>query len=130
LQVLGSGMEEKMDVGVDEPGHQRGRAQIDYRDATGMGDRGTSFNNAVAAYQNLGGADEDAMLHIEDVGCVEHNIVAGRSGAGSGRRLSLDCMYSGKSQDEGERSGGGAQKSEHAPNTSMGRQHSIGRRHG
>ena len=103
-----------MDVGVNEPGHQCCRAQIDYRDAAGMGDRGTSFNNAIAAYEHLAGADERAMLHIKDVGGMEHDGIAG----GSGRRLSLECMYGGESQNEGERSGSGAQGSEHGPNTS------------
>jgi hypothetical protein len=83
-----------------------------------MGDRGTNFNNAIAAYQHLTGTDEDAMVHIEDVGCVEHDIVAGGSGAGSGRSLSLDCMYSGESQDEDEGGGTGARGSEHGPDTS------------
>ena len=115
LQVLGSGMEEKMDVDVDEPGHQSCRAQIDHRGAPGMGDRGTSFNNAIAAHQHLAGADEGAMFHIEDVGGMEHDGIASRNGGG---RLSLECIYSGESQDEDERSGGGAQGSEHAPNTS------------
>jgi hypothetical protein len=42
--------------------------------------------------------------------------------------LSLSCMYSGESQDEGERSCGGAQRSEHAPNTSTpGRQFRLQR---
>jgi len=68
------------------------------------------------------------MVHIEDVGCVEHDIIAGGSGAGSGRRLSLGCMYSGESQDEDERSGCGARRSEHGPNTSTpGRQFRLKR---
>jgi hypothetical protein len=32
--------------------------------------------------------------------------------------LSLDCMYSGENQDEDERNGRGAQRSEHGPNVS------------
>ena len=83
-----------------------------------MSDRGTGFNNAIAAYQHLAGTDEGAMLHIKDVGGMEHDGIASRNGGGSGGRLSLECMYSGESQDEDERSGGGAQGSEHAPNTS------------
>jgi hypothetical protein len=114
LQVLGSRMEEKMDVDIDEPRHQGGRAQIDHRGAIGMGDRGPNFNNAIAAYQHLPGTDQRAMLHIEDVGCVEHDIIA----SGSGGRLSLECMYAGESQHEDECCGSGAQGSEHAPNSS------------
>src|ERR1035441_8298573 len=118
LEVLGSRMEEKMDVDVDEPGHQSCRAQIDHRGAAGMGDQGTSFNNAIAAHEHLARADEGAMLHIEDVGGMENDGTASGNVGGSGGRLSLECIYSGESQDEDERSGGGAQGSEHAPNTS------------
>ena len=72
--------------------HQSCHTQIDRCGATGMGDRGTSFNNAIAAYQHLAGADEGAMLHIKDVGGMEHDGIAGGNGRG---RLSLECTYSG-----------------------------------
>src|SRR5271157_4927787 len=39
LEVLSSRMKEKMDVDVDEPGHQSCRAQIDHRGAAAMGNR-------------------------------------------------------------------------------------------
>ncbi len=73
-----------MDVGVDEPGHQRRRAQIDHGGAAGMRDRGTSFNNAIAAYEHLAGTDERAMLHIKHVGSVEHDGVARGNRGGNG----------------------------------------------
>jgi hypothetical protein len=84
-----------------------------------MSDRGTSFNNAIAAHEYLAGTRERAMLYIKDVGCVEHDGVVSGNGGASGGRLSMESMCGGKSQDEDERSSGAqAQGSEHAPNTS------------
>ena len=102
-----------MDVGVDEPRHQGCRAQIDPGGPAGMGHRGTSFHNAISAYEHLAGADERAMLHIQDVGGMEHDGVAG----GSGGRLSLECRCGGERQQEHEPRGSRAQGSEHEPNT-------------
>ncbi len=111
LQILGPWMEEKMDVGVDESGHQCCRAQINHRGATGMGDRRTSFNNAIAAHQHLAGADERAMFHIEHVGGVEHDGVV------LSVVLSIERIRCGENQNEDE-SSSEARTSEHAPNTS------------
>src|SRR5208337_2383767 len=118
LHIFGSRMQEKMDVNVDEPRHQGCCAQIDHGGTDGMGDRGTDFNNAIAAYQNLAGAREYALLHIEDVGGMEHDGVAGGSSGGNRGRLSPKRMYAGESQDEDERIGRGTRRSQHAPNTS------------
>ena len=97
-----------MDVGVDESRHQGCRAQIDHRGAGRMRDRGASFNNAIAAYQHLTGAREPALLHIEDVGCVEHDDVVRRTGGGGDGRLGVESRGGGKHQNEDE-SGSGAQ---------------------
>ena len=109
LQIFGSRMQKKMDVGVDQPRHQGCRAQIDHRRSAGMGDRGASLNNAIAAHQHLSRANKRAMLHIEDVGGMEHDNIARGSRGGRGGSLRLERRRSGEGQNKREPSGSGAQ---------------------
>jgi len=71
LEIFGSGMEEEMDVGVDESGHEGAVAEIDDGGSGGMGDAGAGLGNAVSADENFAGSDEGAVVDIEQMGGVE-----------------------------------------------------------
>ena len=85
------------------PGIRVAVAQIDHRGAGRMRDRGASFNNAIAAYEHFAGTGQPALLHIEDMGRVEHDDVVSGNG-GSGGRLSMESRCASKNQNEDERS--------------------------
>ena len=86
LQIFRAGMEEEMDVGVDEAGEQRCVAEVDDVCALRMIDGSADGADAVALDENLAGAEEDAGVNLKQAGGVEDD------GRGCGLlRGSADC---------------------------------------
>ncbi len=55
LQVLSSGMQKEMDVSVDQAGHQRGVAEVDFLCVRGMRYRWTGFHDTVPSNEDFSG---------------------------------------------------------------------------
>ena len=79
LQVFSAGMQEEMDVGVDEAGEQSGVAEVDDLCALRMVDGCADGADAVALDEDFAGAEECAGIDLEQARGVEHD--------GRGRRL-------------------------------------------
>ena len=71
LEGLVAGVEEEVDVGVDETGHQGGGAEVDDGGVCGMGDVLADFGDAVAGDEDFAGRDELAGGDVEQVRGVE-----------------------------------------------------------
>lgn len=97
LEVFGAGVQEEMDVRVDEAGHQRGVAEIDDRSAIGMRDVLAGFADVVADDENLAWGVDLAGGDVEDAGRVQN----GRGGRGLLGRL----LCSDKERKENRRRG-------------------------
>ena len=75
LQVFGSGMQEQMDVGVDEARHQRAFAQVDDLAHLGayLGDALGQIQDAVTLHHHHAGRDGCARLHVQDSRRLQHD---------------------------------------------------------
>ncbi len=71
LEVFGAGVEEEVDVGVDEAGHEGAVAEVDDLCAGGVGYVLADGGDAVAGDEDLGGGEEAAGGDVEHVGGVE-----------------------------------------------------------
>ena len=72
LRGFVAGMQEEMDVGVDEAGHQGGVTEVDDFCVRGMRNAGAGGANAFALDEDFAGRDEAAVLDVEQVGGVEN----------------------------------------------------------
>lgn len=77
-------MQEEMDVGVDESGHESERAEVDDARIGGMRDGGPDGGDAVALDEDFAGRDEGTFFHVEEVRGVEDE-----RGSYGGRRRGL-----------------------------------------
>jgi hypothetical protein len=71
LEVFISGVQEEVDVGVDQTGHEGAIAQVDGLRAGGMGYGGAGFNDAVALDEDFGGSGNFAGFNVQKAGGVE-----------------------------------------------------------
>ena len=78
LQVFRAGMQEEMDVGVDEAGEQRGVAEVDDLRALRMVDRSADGADALALDQNFAGLKDCAGVDLKQARGVEHDGRGGR----------------------------------------------------
>ncbi len=92
LQILGAGMQEQMDVRVDQAGEQRGVAEIDDLRAGGMVDGGADGGDAVALDQDLAGRDDCSGFDIEQTrGVQDARVRRLSSERGSAEDQERDC---------------------------------------
>ncbi len=82
LQIFRAGMQEQMDMRVDQAGEQRAVAKIDDLRARGMGDGRAHFDDAFAAHQHFAGRDNAAGFDIDQARGVKYD---GARGLGAGR---------------------------------------------
>ena len=84
LQIFRAGMEEEMDVSVDEAGEQRCVAEVYDVCVLRMIDGCADGADAVALDENLAGVKEDAGIDLKETGGVEDDGRGGllRKGAG------------------------------------------------
>ena len=75
LQIFSSGMEEEMDVGIDQAGHQGGVAQIDGLGSSGMVDGGAGGDDLLPFDQHLSGGKHAAGFDVEQARGMENDRV-------------------------------------------------------
>ena len=88
LQIFGAGMQEEVDVRVDEAGQQGGVAEVDDFRAGWACDFGADFGDGVALDQDFAGSDHFAGFDVEQARGVKNDGVRGLRRLGL-RRLSL-----------------------------------------
>ena len=71
LQVFRAGMEEEMDMGVDEAGEQSRVAEVDDLGVLRVIDGCAYSADAVALNENFAGAEEDAGINLKQACGVE-----------------------------------------------------------
>jgi hypothetical protein len=71
LQVFSAGVEEEMDVGVDQAGHKGGVAKVEDDGAAGVFDLRADLADTVADDQDFAGRDHLAGGYVENAGGVE-----------------------------------------------------------
>ncbi len=84
LEVFGTGVEEEVDVGVDEAGHEGAVAEVDDLGTGGVGDVRGDLGDAVAGDEDLGGGDEAAGGDVEHVGGAQDDDLPGFGELGGG----------------------------------------------
>ena len=80
LEGFVAGVEEEVDVGVDETGHQGGGAEVDDLGACGVGDVLADLGDAVAGDEDFAGRDDFAGGDVEDAsrlqnGCRQRGLL-------------------------------------------------------
>ncbi len=73
LQIFGSGVEEEMDVGVDQSGHQRGIAKIDGLRSSRVSYRGAGGDNLLPFDQDFSGGKDAAGFDVEQARGMEND---------------------------------------------------------
>ena len=73
LQILRAGMQEQMDVSVDQSGQQRPVAQVDDLRSRGMGHRSAGFGDASAHHQDLARCEHSSGLHVQQACGMQHD---------------------------------------------------------
>ena len=81
LQILGTGMEEEMDMRVDEAGEESDVTEIEDLRGSGMLDALSNFDDSVRLNQNFAGGNDFACLDVEET-CGVENDGSGRGGLG------------------------------------------------
>jgi hypothetical protein len=81
LQIFRAGMEEEMDVGVDEAGEQRGVAEVDDLGVLRVVDRCADGSNAIALHEDFARLEQRAGIDLEQARGVQDD---GRRGLGGG----------------------------------------------
>jgi hypothetical protein len=71
-------MQEEMDVGIDQPGEQRGVAEVDDSGALGMIHRGGDGANAIPFDQYFAGLEQGSGIDLEQARGVEDDGRGGR----------------------------------------------------
>ncbi len=89
LEVLGAGMQKKVDMCVDQTGQQRAGAQVDGFGACRMRDRGARFYDSIAADQHFAGSNDTSGFDVDQARGVEHDWVWSLSGERARERK--DC---------------------------------------
>jgi hypothetical protein len=89
LQIFGAGMEEQVDVHVNQAGHQRGVAEINYLRSRWMRDGCADFGDAFALDEDFTGRDDATGFDIEKARGVKDCGVSG-GGARLSRRVGVD----------------------------------------
>ncbi len=86
LQIFRTGMQEEMDVRVDQPGHQGDVAEIDDLGSRGMADVRSGFDDALTLNQDFTGSDDLSVFDIEHARGVQNDgrlrLRARQGGAG------------------------------------------------
>ena len=77
LQILGAGMEKKMDVSVDEARHQRRVAEVDFFRALGMVHSCPGLDDALAANEDLPGCKNASALDVKQPCRMQQNRAGG-----------------------------------------------------
>jgi hypothetical protein len=93
LQIFSAGMQKKVNVNIDQPGKQRGVAEVDYFGAPRT-IHGCAYGaNAVALDKNFARRKQRAGVDLKKAGSVEHDRGNGRLLCGSriGKRQSCDA---------------------------------------
>ena len=75
LKIFGSGVEEEMDVGVDQPRHQRGIAKIDGLRSCRVGYGGAGGDNLLSFDQDFSGGKNAAGFDVEQARGMENDGV-------------------------------------------------------
>ena len=87
LEGLVAGVEEEVDVGVDETRHQGCGAEVDGLGSRGVGDVLADLGDAVAGDEDFAGGDELAGGDVEQVSGVEDcGFLSLLSGGGEGKQ--------------------------------------------
>jgi hypothetical protein len=73
LQVLSAGVQEKMNMGIDQSWEQCGVAEVDDSGAQRMIHRYSRRANAVTLDKDLAGLEKCAGVNLEKAGSVEHD---------------------------------------------------------
>ncbi len=87
LQIFGAGVEEEVDVGVDQAGEQGGVAEVDDFGVRRARDFRADFVDAVALDEDFAGSGDAAGFDVEQARGVEDDGVGRRRG---GRRLGAE----------------------------------------
>jgi hypothetical protein len=97
LQIFGAGMQEKVNVRVDEAGQQSGVAEIDERRFVRVRHMRADFHDEFALNQNFAGRDGAAGFDVKQVRRVKNNS------ARRGRRLFVRLRVKWRSKSRGKR---------------------------
>ena len=81
-------MKEKMDMGVDEPGHERAIAQIDDLCSHGTFYRRSDLDDAISLDQNFAWLDQLPRFDVEQPGGMQHDRMGCRGRSLAGRAQS------------------------------------------
>jgi len=71
-----------MNVGIDQPRHQRRISQIDGFGAGGMGNRGAGSNDFLTFNQDFARGNDASGFDIQKAGGMKHDGVRGRRSLG------------------------------------------------
>ena len=82
LQIFGAGVEEKVDVSVDEAGEKRGVAEVDDFGVGRAGNFGADFFDEVAFDENFAGSGDVAGFDVEEACGVDLGPVDTGGGGG------------------------------------------------
>jgi hypothetical protein len=92
LQVFSAGVQEEMDVSVDEAGEERGVAEVDDARALRVLDGCADSKDALTLDENLSGLEQGSVVDLQKASGVEHD--------GGGWRL-LGVEKAGKREGQG-----------------------------
>jgi hypothetical protein len=73
LQIFGAGMEEEVDVNVDQAGEKSGVAQVDDFGCSGAPDGRTHFDDALVFDEDFAGRDYFSGFDIEEACGMQHS---------------------------------------------------------
>ena len=90
LQIFRAGVQEQVNVRVNESRQQRAGAQVDGFGAGWMSNGSPGFHDAAVAHQHLSGRDDAAGFDVDQPGGMQHN---------GARGLPRQRSYKGKQQD-------------------------------
>ena len=80
LQIFGAGMQEKVDVRVDEAGEESGVAEVDEFGLVWAGHMRADFHDEAALHQNFAGGRDASSFYVEQARGVQHDCLRLRRG--------------------------------------------------